>query len=125
MSEGKRRRWLAHCVSAAKQCELDFLPELRPPTGVGEYAESAPRGLGLVGDSSEAALAMPKVLARRQADQPVCLLVGPEGGLTDAERALVREGGFITVRLGATTLRVETAAVAMLAATIALCAPNA
>ena len=47
-------------------------------------------------------------------------LVGPEGGLNDEERSEVAGAGFRPVRLGATTLRVETAAVALLAAVTAL-----
>jgi 16S rRNA (uracil1498-N3)-methyltransferase len=51
----------------------------------------------------------------------VSLLVGPEGGFTDAEREAIRGAAFLAVRLGDTTLRVETAAVALLAAVRALC----
>jgi 16S rRNA (uracil1498-N3)-methyltransferase len=38
------------------------------------------------------------------------LLVGPEGGLTDAERATAVEAGFRGIRLGPRVLRTETAA---------------
>jgi 16S rRNA (uracil1498-N3)-methyltransferase len=40
------------------------------------------------------------------------LLVGPEGGFTDAERAAARATGWLTVSLPAGVLRAETAAVA-------------
>ena len=44
------------------------------------------------------------------------MLIGPEGGLTEAETAEAVDAGFVPVRLGDLTLRVETAAAAMLAA---------
>jgi 16S rRNA (uracil1498-N3)-methyltransferase len=46
----------------------------------------------------------------------ITLLIGPEGGLSDAELAQAQHAGFIPVRLGARMLRTETAPVAALAA---------
>lgn len=46
---------------------------------------------------------------------PLALLVGPEGGLTDAERDLATTAGFAAVRLGPRILRTETAPIAALA----------
>ena len=51
---------------------------------------------------------------RRQSDQ-VALLVGPEGGWTDEERATAVENGWISCSLGNTILRAETAATAAVA----------
>ena len=70
--------------------------------------------MGLLGDVDGAPLA--KHAADVAAAESVTLLVGPEGGLTDAERSAAVEAGFIPVRVGAYTLRVETAAAALLAA---------
>jgi 16S rRNA (uracil1498-N3)-methyltransferase len=47
------------------------------------------------------------------------ILVGPEGGLTDAERSAAIAAGLTPVRIGRTTLRVETAAIALLSAVMA------
>ena len=44
----------------------------------------------------------------------VSILVGPEGGLTDGERAAAREAGWLTVALPAGIVRAETAAIAAL-----------
>jgi 16S rRNA (uracil1498-N3)-methyltransferase len=46
----------------------------------------------------------------------ICLLAGPEGGLSDTEIGQARAAGFIGVRLGPRVLRTETAGVAALAA---------
>ena len=47
------------------------------------------------------------------------IYVGPEGGLADAERAALAAAGVAGVRLGPAVLRIETAAVALLAAAVA------
>lgn len=116
---GKRHRWRAHCISAAKQCGLDYLPDLAEPIALAEYLPAVPDGVKLLGDTRGEASSVPAALAGPAADRPICLLVGPEGGLTDDERAAVIGGGFRPVRLGSTTLRIETAAVALVAACVA------
>ncbi len=68
-------------------------------------------------DPDPAAAPLAQVLSSTPDD--AWLLVGPEGGFTDDEFAQAREAGVAIARLGATALRVETAAVA--AAAIALC----
>ncbi|MGJ4748974.1 RsmE family RNA methyltransferase, partial [Leptospira sp. SA-E8] len=51
-----------------------------------------------------------------QAQDPVLLLSGPEGGLSPSEESAARAAGFVPVSLGPRTLRAETAPLAMLAA---------
>ena len=46
---------------------------------------------------------------------PLTLVLGPEGGFIDAERASLREQGFSMVHLGPRILRVEAAAIALVA----------
>ncbi len=55
-------------------------------------------------------------LADLERPTQVTLLVGPEGGFSDAERTLAKAAGFIPVRMGARILRTETAALAALSA---------
>jgi 16S rRNA (uracil1498-N3)-methyltransferase len=43
--------------------------------------------------------------------EPVALLIGPEGGWTDAEREKLESAGWVAVSLGAAILRAETAAI--------------
>jgi 16S rRNA (uracil1498-N3)-methyltransferase len=131
-SDAKRAKWLGHCIAAAKQSGLDWLPDLQDPLPPAEFlADPAP---GLFGDLAGDAMTVPQAIARLRGSaatgQPartgpywaaggITVLVGPEGGLTDAEREAVRAAGLLPVRLGRTTLRIETAAVALVAATIA------
>jgi len=119
MGEAKRRRWEGHCVAAAKQSGLAFLPELREPVALDGLLASSPTGLRLLGDADDKAAPVARAVAGRRGDQPIILLVGPEGGLTDDERLAAAAAGFQPVRLGGTILRIETAAVALLAAAVA------
>jgi 16S rRNA (uracil1498-N3)-methyltransferase len=51
----------------------------------------------------------------RTLDIPVCIALGPEGGLEEGERAQFIRAGWRPVSLGANVLRFETAAIAALA----------
>lgn len=70
-----------------------------------EAAEATPIGSVLPGSHS--------------AEHRVALLVGPEGGWTDRERAGMKERGWLPVGIGHTILRTETAAIAGLAVIVA------
>jgi len=112
LSAGKRNRWEAHCIAAAKQCGLNRLPTLESPVPLQEFLAQPGDSLRLVGDVTDEGVAFSEAI--RPAEE-VRILVGPEGGFTPAERQDIREGGYQFVRLGATTLRVETAAISLLA----------
>jgi 16S rRNA (uracil1498-N3)-methyltransferase len=123
-SEAKREKWLAHAIAAAKQSGLDYLPTIEDPLPLEEFAAAG--GPGIYGDLAADARPIAEVLQSLAADGTqklelgLVVVVGPEGGLTDTERAALRAGGFTPVRLGHTTLRIETAAVAILAAIAAI-----
>ncbi len=114
-------RWERIAWEACKQCDRQHPPTvsvLRDLPGalaahpVGDGAD-APQGWLL----DAAARDTPAHLLSRH-PATIRVLVGPEGGWSDAERALAREAGYRPVRLGATVLRAETAALA--AAALAL-----
>ncbi len=120
LSDASRERWLGHCVSAAKQCGLNFLPEIHQPTKLETFLQEDTTAIRLLGDLSEDAIPIAKSALADDNDEPsIMLLIGPEGGLSDPERQAALAAGFQAVRLGETTLRTETAAIAMLAAVLA------
>ncbi|MBT3200332.1 MAG: 16S rRNA (uracil(1498)-N(3))-methyltransferase [Phycisphaerales bacterium] len=118
-SDMKSDKLMGHCISAAKQCGLNFLPQLPEPVGLAEIIGSNDSTLRILGDMSPEALSLPEVLSSNDSQAEITLLIGPEGGLTDRERSDATAGGFIPARLGGTILRTETASIAMLAATVA------
>lgn len=121
MSDSKAQRWETHCVSAAKQCGLNFLPEILPPCSPQELLTRSPEIRWMVGDgrANFGSLSGLSWEAFREGD--LGLIVGPEGGITAEEMHSLVAGGVLPVRLGYTTLRIETAAIALMAAVWALC----
>lgn len=107
----KLRHWQAIVAGACEQCGRSVAPDVRAPLELGAYLGAAPReGRRLVlspsGPSSLAGLT--SVGAR------VELLIGPEGGLEDAELERATQAGFAPVRLGPRVLRTETAGIVAL-----------
>lgn len=97
-----RRRGL----EALKQCGGTWAPAVHDPEPLAAFLAremAGPRWL------ADAAGTPPPTLG---AAEPLTAIVGPEGGLTDAERAATVAAGYRPVRLGALTLRFETAALA-------------
>jgi 16S rRNA (uracil1498-N3)-methyltransferase len=121
LSAAQRRRWTCRCIAAAKQAGLDFLPAIGRPMTLEAYTAGPQTGLGLFGDLSDDARPLRAAVADRAAGPPIYnVVVGPEGGLTPAEGQALRRAGFRPVRLGHTVLRIETAAVALLAGLLSL-----
>ena len=114
-ADAKRRgNKLAHLErvarSAAEQCETRWLPALTEVGDLDALLSMDRPGRTLFLDPGGAALST-------LAPEPLTLVIGPEGGWSDAERTAVsgREGLEVT-GLGPLTLRAETAPLAVLAA---------
>jgi 16S rRNA (uracil1498-N3)-methyltransferase len=119
-STGKRDRWLGHCISAAKQADLDWLPELHSPAPLSALVNGAGGAAGLFGDLAPDAVPPARAIGDLQRPAALYVVIGPEGGLAENERQALRAAGFAGVRLGHTILRIETAAVALVAGILAL-----
>ncbi len=108
-------RLRAIAIEAAEQCERLAVPEIRPPLKLAQLITAWPQGRALyVADERRTA----KLL--RFSAAPAALLVGPEGGFTEAELEGIGAHPLVTrVSLGARILRAETAAIAGLALLLA------
>jgi 16S rRNA (uracil1498-N3)-methyltransferase len=107
----------AHVREAAEQCQALCLPEvadLTPlPRVLAGWNPSRPILWADEGDVGRPA-ALPGLLGRL-APGPWAILIGPEGGFSEKERAHLRGLPFVTpVGLGPRILRAETAALALL-----------
>ena len=104
-------RLRAHAIEAAEQCERTALPELAEPVKLETLIRQWPENRALY--FADEAGGEP--LAAAAAPGPAALLVGPEGGFTDEERAAIRGVPQAKrVSLGPRILRAETAALAAL-----------
>ncbi|MEP7240151.1 MAG: 16S rRNA (uracil(1498)-N(3))-methyltransferase [Devosia sp.] len=109
----------AWALDAAQQCEVLALPRLAAEIELRPLLDSWRSTQGLrrliVADEASAS-ASPVVAIGGLAGLPVGILVGPEGGFSDAERKLLLAQDFVVpISLGPRILRADTAAVAALA----------
>ncbi|BBY90114.1 16S rRNA (uracil(1498)-N(3))-methyltransferase [Mycolicibacterium tokaiense] len=106
------RRWRAVARSAARQSRRAFIPEV---DGVASTAEVV-GSLGGVTLALHESATVPLANVDVAQTDSITLVVGPEGGLTDAELAALMDAGAQAVRLGPTVLRTSTAAAVALGA---------
>lgn len=103
----RQRHWQQTAVSACEQSMRAVPPEISAPLSLEAWLKDCEAELKLVLHPHEEA-----PLDNYQAPQSVALLIGPEGGLSDAEIALALACDFKPLRLGPRVMRTETAPVA-------------
>jgi len=111
MPASPKETWLTQLIAGAKQCGNPWLPELAmiPGGAPGLIAHSRQFDQRvLLWESPE--LRQPLAPSTLAAPGKRLFVLGPEGGLTDAEASLFIEAGFTAVTLGPRALRWETAA---------------
>ncbi|MFN3649346.1 MAG: 16S rRNA (uracil(1498)-N(3))-methyltransferase [Armatimonadota bacterium] len=108
-------RYARIAQEAAEQSGRVRLPQVAGPLTLAQVLEAERETRRLFLDpwgSSTLAQAL------QPAPERLTLLIGPEGGFSEAETALAREQGAEPVRLGTRTMRAETAALAAAAAVV-------
>jgi 16S rRNA (uracil1498-N3)-methyltransferase len=115
-------RMRSNAVEAAEQCGILSLPDIDEPQPLGRWAGSLEADRALVFcDEGETERSPVEVLMPVK-DQPIALLVGPEGGFSEAERTALRaRKNVVALSLGPRILRADTAAVAALALVQSVC----
>lgn len=109
-------KWQEIVIAAAKQCRRIFFPIIDTPIGLSDAVKllkkDYPQAKLLIGDlSPESSPLMKKNFGGIDS----AAFIGPEGGLTDSEQALLNDAGCLKVRLAENILRVETAALSFAA----------
>ena len=104
-------RLQAHAVEAAEQCGGTFVPEVTEPEKLDRLLDGWDGARGLM-FCDEALVGENKPLSG-EAGAPWAILIGPEGGFSDAERKRLHGmESAVSVSLGPRILRADTAAVA-------------
>ena len=109
----KAGSWPAQIIRAAKQCRRGSLPEVLPPTPLNTFLNSpafTAADLRVVLDDRSDPTPTPTEPPRR-----IVLLIGPEGGFSEAERTKMASKAHSWV-LGGRILRAETAVIVGLTA---------
>jgi 16S rRNA (uracil1498-N3)-methyltransferase len=112
-----QQRMRGNAVEAAEQCGILSIPVIdEPMTFARAIAARKPDRL-LVFCDEDAEVKDPfAALAGTRPSQPLALLIGPEGGFSEEERAtLLKQPNMVRLSLGPRILRADTAAVAALA----------
>jgi 16S rRNA (uracil1498-N3)-methyltransferase len=102
--------WQGVLISACEQSGRAFLPELAAVTTLEQALLENEDELKLVLDPRAS-----QSFTDIQQPQTLSLLIGPEGGLSEAEVDQAAQNGYTAVQFGPRILRTETAAVAALA----------
>ncbi|MBT8048039.1 MAG: 16S rRNA (uracil(1498)-N(3))-methyltransferase [Xanthomonadales bacterium] len=119
LDQSKLAKRLAHwqgvVISACEQSGRAVIPQVHEPLDLEELLARPATGLSLV-----LAPGAPEPLARAPLGRTVQVLIGPEGGFSEAEQLLMQSRGMQLVSLGPRILRTETAAPAAVAIVQAL-----
>ena len=109
-------RWRNIAIAAAKQCRRIFLPQIDMPVTLSEalsaMKERYDKAEILVGSLEPK---LPALITQQFGTKDVIAVIGPEGGITEGEKTLLKNCRAKFVRLTSTVLRVETAALAFAA----------
>jgi 16S rRNA (uracil1498-N3)-methyltransferase len=108
---------------AAKQSRRAWVPEVMPVATFAEVmkglADAA--GFAILADLGPDARPIREVLEENAGATDALVVIGPEGGFTDAERDAARASGCTPVRINGPVMRVETACAALCALVLYEC----
>jgi 16S rRNA (uracil1498-N3)-methyltransferase len=111
----RRDRLQAHAIEAAEQCGGTYVPPVEELQPLSRLLDDWPEDRHLI-FADEALVGAKKALAAAPDSTKWAILIGPEGGFSDAERARLLSLPFVTpVSLGPRILRADTAVAAALA----------
>jgi 16S rRNA (uracil1498-N3)-methyltransferase len=106
----KKERWKQIAISAMKQSQRAFLPEIDDLKDI-ENIINSEYDLKLIADrESGTPLSQINLIVTGK----VLVMIGPEGGFTDSEIESAEKNGFIKVNIGRNRLRSETAAIVII-----------
>ena len=108
--EKKLAHWRAVAISACEQCARNRIPVINDVRPLFNWIENIQVDAKFVLHHRSVAV----LDAQNAAPKSVALLIGPEGGLSEAEIGTAEQRGFQPLRLGPRVLRTETAPLAAL-----------
>ncbi|MCY3556933.1 MAG: RsmE family RNA methyltransferase [Gemmatimonadetes bacterium] len=112
----RMERWRRIALSAMKQSLRARLPRIEPVKSMEDIVGTASSyDLALIAWEEEGDRRLDLVAGLDAKARRVLLMIGPEGGFAREEIAMAREAGLVTVSLGRSRLRSDTAAIAGLA----------
>jgi 16S rRNA (uracil1498-N3)-methyltransferase len=108
-------RWRRIVLEASQQSRRAYLPEVDEPVEFAEALSVDTKYRYALDEDPATPLLAGALPASREASDSIAILIGPEGGWTDDERAKFSTSGWVTSSMGPLILRAETAGIAALA----------
>src|SRR5712672_3490898 len=118
VSRVNSERMRANVIEAAEQCGILSLAEVAEPVALDRYLgqREAQRLLVFCDEAADVADPLQALKSSQKASNGIDVLIGPEGGFAEEERALMlRQPNILRLALGPRILRADTAGVAALA----------
>ena len=119
----KVERWQKIAESAAKQSKRDIIPEVQPVQTMAQMLAANDCATKIIAyeceDKKSLKAAMKEAMKEAQAKgalTDLLLIIGPEGGISEAELETARAAGAVPVSLGRRILRAETAGLVAISA---------
>lgn len=121
-ADRRSAHWRSVAVAACEQSGRARLPDIGVPQPLAGALHVLPASAHRLALDPEAELTLAGLAQTRPApDTRIVIAIGPEGGWSPGDLALLRGAGFTGLRLGPRVLRTETAGVAAIAALQATC----
>ena len=113
-AEKRIERWRRIAIQASEQSRRVAMPEIALPTKLRDAIRPAD-SMKIVLSETEEQASLGEILTEHENSKQLFLAIGPEGGWTQDELDLFQKEGWISVSLGPTILRAETATIAAVA----------
>ncbi|MBD9106059.1 16S rRNA (uracil(1498)-N(3))-methyltransferase [bacterium] len=105
----KIERWKSILKEAAEQSKRIKIPEITNPINLSNLVKLSDYDIKFLCTVNESSQNLKKVLSNMVSGVKILFVIGPEGGFTPEEEKVMMENGFLSVSLGNSVLRTETA----------------
>lgn len=114
----KCQRWQKIAESAAKQSKRDIIPQIAEVAAIDKLMAECDCTTKIIAYECEDRQGLKQVLQSNLKTDSILIIIGPEGGISEAELDKARSGGAVPVSLGKRILRAETAGLTALSAVL-------
>ncbi len=115
-ADKKVERWQKIAEAAAKQSKRDIIPQVQAVQSVSEMLANNNCKTKIIAYECEDRMSLKTALREAGQMEEILLIIGPEGGISEAELAKARQAGAVPVSLGRRILRAETAGLVAMSA---------
>lgn len=110
----KIERWNKIAIEASKQCKRNFVTRIENLVPFADFVNNRCHSdLPLIACTAPHAKTLKSLVREYPAAKKIVCIIGPEGGFTGSEIESAEKAGYIPAIIGNSTLRVETAAIAI------------